>query len=79
MILVEKLTREFDGVGVLSGLSFSVSAGERLALRGPNGSGKTTLLRCLLGTVAPTSGRVGSRSAVTTPGRWSPGGSSERL
>jgi len=58
VILIEKLTREFAGVEVLGGLNLTVAEGERLAVRGPNGSGKTTLLRCLLGTVAPTSGRV---------------------
>lgn len=58
MILVEKLTREFAGVEVLAGLDLTVAEGERLAVRGPNGSGKTTLLRCLLGTLAATSGRV---------------------
>jgi len=58
VIVVDRLTREFGGVRVLDGLSLSVSAGERLAVRGPNGAGKTTLLRCLFGTVTPTSGRV---------------------
>jgi heme exporter protein A len=37
------------GVTVLSGLAFSVGAGQALVLRGPNGSGKTTLLRTLAG------------------------------
>jgi heme exporter protein A len=37
------------GVTVLSGLTFSVGAGQALTLRGPNGSGKTTLLRTLAG------------------------------
>lgn len=58
VILVEKLFREFAGVEVLGGLNLTVAEGERLAIRGPNGCGKTTLLRCLLGTLAATSGRV---------------------
>lgn len=33
---------------LLSGFSFSVAAGEKLALTGPNGSGKTTIFKALL-------------------------------
>lgn len=40
---------------VLSGVNFSVKAGQALILHGPNGSGKTTLLRCLAG-LMPTDG-----------------------
>jgi len=38
--------------------SFSVSAGELVAIVGPNGSGKTTLIRLLLGAFAATAGDV---------------------
>lgn len=34
---------------ILSSLSFSISPGEALILKGPNGSGKTTLLRAIAG------------------------------
>ena len=39
-------------------VSFTVAAGEWLAVRGPNGSGKTTLLRILLGDEQPDAGTV---------------------
>ena len=39
-------------------LSFDVSAGEWLALRGANGSGKTTLLRCIAGLTRPDAGAI---------------------
>jgi heme exporter protein A len=46
------------GVGVLDGVSFRLSAGEVLVLRGPNGVGKTTLLRTLAGLQPAVAGRM---------------------
>lgn len=46
------------GVCVLEGLSFVLSPGRALVLRGPNGIGKTTLLRAIAGLQAPLSGVV---------------------
>ena len=45
-------------VKVLSGISFSVVKGERVAIVGASGSGKSTLLHLLGGLDAPTSGDV---------------------
>jgi ABC-2 type transport system ATP-binding protein len=42
----------------LDGLSFSLHAGEVVALLGLNGAGKTTTVRMLLGLSSPTSGEV---------------------
>jgi lipopolysaccharide transport system ATP-binding protein len=39
-------------------ISFTLNAGDRLALIGPNGAGKTTLLRTLAGIYEPVEGRV---------------------
>jgi ABC-type Mn2+/Zn2+ transport system ATPase subunit len=43
-------------------VSFTLRAGERLALLGPNGGGKTTILRAVLGELRPLAGslRVGA-------------------
>ena len=42
----------------LKGISFSVNAGERVAVMGANGSGKTTLIRCINGLIRPDSGSI---------------------
>jgi len=54
----EELYKDFGGVQALRDVSFSVAAGERLAIIGPNGAGKTTLLNLLNGQLTPASGRV---------------------
>jgi ABC-type Mn2+/Zn2+ transport system ATPase subunit len=56
----------YEGKAAISGVSFSLAPGERMALLGPNGGGKTTLLRALLGELRPLSGelRVNARCAT---------------
>jgi len=63
LIEASGLAAGYDGRPAISGVSFSLEPGERLALLGPNGGGKTTLLRALLGELRPLAGelRVGAR------------------
>ncbi len=61
-LVVENVVKEFstraEPLVVLRGASFSLSAGENLAILGPSGSGKSTLLY-IIGTLdRATSGRV---------------------
>ena len=43
---------------IIRDITFSVGAGEMLAIIGPNGAGKSSLLRCLFNGQKPTSGHV---------------------
>ena len=52
------LRKHFGGVRAVDGVSFSVEAGERVALIGPNGAGKTTCFNLLSGQGEPDSGRI---------------------
>ena len=47
-----------ESVPAISGFTFDVEAGQRVALLGPNGGGKSTLFRVLTGELAPSSGEM---------------------
>ena len=48
-IRVRDLSKRYDAVEAVRGISFDVAAGEIFGLLGRNGAGKTTTLECLLG------------------------------
>jgi ATP-binding cassette subfamily F protein 3 len=49
---------DFGATHLLSGVTFTVAAGERWGIVGRNGTGKTTLFRLLIGEMQPTRGVI---------------------
>jgi len=58
LLSVEKLSKSYGGVHAVRGVSFSLKAGEILALIGPNGAGKSTCFDMLNGQNVPDTGRI---------------------
>ena len=58
VIIVENLHKRFAGPPVLDGISFTVGAGETLAILGRSGTGKSVLLKTIIALLDPDAGRV---------------------
>ena len=57
-IELRKVSKHFGAVPAVNHVSFSVGAGELVALLGPSGGGKTTVLRMIAGLEMPTDGDI---------------------
>ncbi len=55
---VRNLSKSFGGVQAVADVSFTVGAGELIALIGPNGAGKSTCFNMLNGQLHPDQGQV---------------------
>jgi len=58
IVEVNGLTKSFDKVEVLRGLSLTLDKGETLVIMGGSGSGKTVLLRHIAGLIRPDAGSI---------------------
>ena len=58
LLEVSRLGKSFGGVKAVDGVSFSVAAGELLALIGPNGAGKSTTFNLVGGQLRPDAGSI---------------------
>ena len=64
VILVRDLAIDAGARRLLTDVSFSVQAGDKIGFVGPNGAGKTTLLRVLAGLTEPVEGSVARSGTV---------------
>ncbi|MDM4763057.1 sugar ABC transporter ATP-binding protein [Galbitalea sp. SE-J8] len=66
VLRADHVTKRFGGVTALDDVTFSVAAGESMALMGENGAGKSTLIKVLTGVYRPDDGRIllGGQPAV---------------
>jgi ABC-2 type transport system ATP-binding protein len=58
VIEATNLTKRYDGIAAVNGVTFSVAPGEIFGLLGPNGAGKTTTILMMLGLTEITEGTV---------------------
>ncbi|MFW9962810.1 MAG: ABC transporter ATP-binding protein [Candidatus Sifarchaeia archaeon] len=52
------LTKKFDGLTAVNGVSLDIEQGSIKAIIGPNGSGKTTFFNLVTGALPPSSGKI---------------------
>lgn len=58
MIRVDKLSKNFEGIKAVNGISFEVPEGQTMVLLGTSGCGKTTTLKMINRLIEPTSGSI---------------------
>jgi branched-chain amino acid transport system ATP-binding protein len=71
ILVVEGLGKSYFGFQAVRNVSFTLDAGEMVALIGPNGAGKSTCFNMIDGQLAPTTGQIaifGRNTAGMTPG-----------
>ncbi len=64
LLTARDLSKTYATHTLFTGVSLSLSDGDRLGLIGPNGSGKSTLLKILAGLVDPDEGEVNRRKQL---------------
>lgn len=58
LISINDLNFCYNGLEILSDISFAVNKGDYLGIVGPNGSGKSTLIKNMLGILKPQKGSI---------------------
>lgn len=65
-ITIDNISFRYEETPILTGVSFSIERGEKIAILGANGSGKSTLMKLLSGLEKPESGRIVVENEVIT-------------
>ncbi len=65
MLFASDISKSYSDRTLFSGLTFGLTAGDRIALIGANGSGKTTLMDILAGITLSETGRVSTKRNVS--------------
>jgi len=58
MLEVRNLTKQYNRIPAVDGVSFTIQPGEILGYLGPNGAGKSTTVKVLIGLIDPTKGQI---------------------
>jgi len=58
LLIVDEITKEYDGIRALDRISLEVEKGTIKGLIGPNGAGKSTLFHLISGMEKPDSGKI---------------------
>ncbi len=58
LLEIVDLSKHFDGLRAVDGVSFDIQHSEILGLIGPNGAGKTVCFNLISGVAKPTGGRI---------------------
>ncbi|MBT9369633.1 ABC transporter ATP-binding protein [Rhizobium sp. CSW-27] len=66
LLEVRNLSKSYQGVKAVQGVSLQVAPGELLAMIGPNGAGKSSCFNMLSGQIRPDSGRIHINGSETT-------------
>ena len=61
LLSLAKVRKTFGGLVAVNDVSFSLNAGEIVALIGPNGAGKSTIFNLVTGVLHPTAGEIAFR------------------
>tara|TARA_B100000700_G_scaffold281184_1_gene331647 strand:- start:449 stop:1336 length:888 start_codon:yes stop_codon:yes gene_type:complete len=58
MLIINNLTKIYEGIRAVNGVSFTVEKGDIYGFLGPNGAGKTTTIRMIMGIIHPDNGSI---------------------